>query len=212
MPVITITGLFGAGRETIGQIVADRLDAELVDRKIFEELRRRLDLPPEEVERQEEMPASLLDRLLSALGNASVEFAAPPEAAWTPPYDDVAYDTRRAVLHLTQELVREAARTGRAVIVGRGGAHLLADRVGTLHVFLHGSEPDRLAATMRGGERKEDVARRMIRHGDANRAAYMKQVYNEDWLKPHHYHLLIDSGRFGWEQAADIIVAAAGLL
>ena len=88
----------------------------------------------------------------------------------------------------------------------------LADRVGTLHVFLHGSEADRLAATMRGGEGSEEEARRVIRHSDANRAAYMKQVYNQDWLKPHHYHLLIDSGRFGWERTADIIVGAAGLL
>ena len=37
MPVITIQRQYGAGGETIGAMVAQRLGAEFVDRKIFEE-------------------------------------------------------------------------------------------------------------------------------------------------------------------------------
>ncbi len=86
MPVITIGRMYGAGGEHVGRLVADRLGAELVDNKIFEEVARRLELPPDEVEKLEEVPGSFLNRLLQALGTASIEFAAPPEAtAWTPP-------------------------------------------------------------------------------------------------------------------------------
>ena len=38
MPVITIGRQYGAGGETIGAMVAERLGADLVDRKIFEEV------------------------------------------------------------------------------------------------------------------------------------------------------------------------------
>lgn len=210
MPVITITGLYGSGRETIGQMVAEELAAELADRKIFEEVSRRLDLPPDEVEKQEEAPASLLDRVLQALGTTSIEFAAPPEAsAWTPPYDDLAFDTRKAVLRVTQEVINEAARTGNAVIVGRGGAYLLRDRLDALHVFLRGSDRDRMASVRQTHEMTPEEARRQMKKMDANRGAYIQQVYNRTWSDPAHYHLVLDSGRLGWRKAADLIVLAA---
>lgn len=210
MPVITVTGLYGAGRETIGAMVAERLDAELLDQKIFTEVSRRLDLPPEEVAAQEETPASLLDRVLVALGASSAEFSQPPEAAWAPPYEDVPFDTRKAVLRVTQEVIREAARTGNAVIIGRGGAIVLAERLLTLHVFLQGPEEDRVASMLRtsnlGGEAE---VRKLLRHTDENRGAYIKQVYGTDWRRPKHYQLILDSCWLGWERTANIIAAAA---
>ena len=210
MPVITIGRTYGAGGETVGHLVAERLGAELVDSKIFVEVARRLELPPDEVERHEEVPGSFLNRVIQALGSASIEFAAPPEAAaWAPPYNDPTLDTRKAVLQITQELIREAARTGSAVIVGRGAAYLLRDHPGALHVFLRSSERDRVSALRETFGYGEEEARRRIKHVDANRRAYVRQVYNHDWLDPSHYHLIVDTGRLGYERTASAILAAA---
>jgi cytidylate kinase len=191
-------------------MVAEQLGAELVDRKIFDEVARRLELPEEEVERHEEVPGSFLSRMLQALGSSSIEFAAPPEAtAWVPPYSDLAWDTNKAVLQITQEVVREAARTGQAVIVGRGGAFLLSADTWAVHVFLHASEPDRLAAVRATFGYSEEEARRRMKSSDANRRAYIRQVYNRDWLDPAQYHMVLDTGRLGYERTAAAIVAAA---
>ena len=210
MPVITIGRMYGAGGETVGSMVADRLGAELVDAKFFEEVARRLEIPPDEVEQHEEVPGSFLNRVLLALGTASIEFAAPPEAtAWTPPYSDPSYDTRRAVLQITQELIREAARAGNAVIVGRGAAYFLRDHPRALHVFLRASERDRVAALRDALGLREEEARRRIKQVDANRRAYVRQVYNHDWLDPSHYHVVLDTGRLGYDRSAAAIVAAA---
>jgi cytidylate kinase len=210
VPVITIGRQYGAGGEAVGRMVANQLGAELVDAKFFVEVARRLELPPDEVERLEEAPGSFLNRVLQAMGTASIEFAAPPEAAaWTPPYSDPSFDTRRAVLRITQELIREAARTDSAVIVGRGAAYLLRDHPRALHVFLRGSERDRVRALRDGFELGEDEARRRIKHMDANRRAYVRQVYNHDWLDPAHYHVVLDTGRLGYERSTAAIVAMA---
>ena len=210
MPVITIDRMYGAGGETVGHLVAERLGAELVDAKFFVEVARRLELPPDEVERHEEVPGSFLNRVIEALGSASIEFAAPPEAAaWAPPYNDPTLDTRKAVLQITQELVREAARAGNAVIVGRGAAYLLRDHPRALLVFLRASERDRVAALRETFGFGEEEARRRIKQVDANRRAYVRQVYNHDWLDPGHYHLVVDTGRLGYERAAAAILAAA---
>jgi cytidylate kinase len=212
MPIVTIGRQFGAGGEAVGRIVAQRLKADLLDNQIMTEVARRLELPKDEVEAQDENPGSFLNRLLTALGSASVDFSVPPEvAAWTPPYADPAFDPRRAILNITQQVIREAARSGNVVIVGRGAGYLLRDRPGLTSVFLHAEEGVRLRAVMDLFGLDEDAARRRIKHTDANRSAYVRQVYGHDWMHPAHYDLVLDSGRLGYEVCAEVILAAAKL-
>jgi cytidylate kinase len=161
------------------------------------------------VEKLEEAPGSFMGRLLQALGSASIEFAAPPEAtAWTPPYNDPTFDTRKAVLEITREVIRESARSGNAVIVGRGGAYILHDDPRALHVFLRGSEADRVAALREAFGYDEEEARQRLRRMDANRKAYVRQVYDRDWLDSSHYHMVLDTGHLGYERSAAVIVTA----
>jgi cytidylate kinase len=210
MPVITIGREYGAGGEAVGQLVAARLGADYVDRKIFEEVARRLELPEAEVEAQDEAPDSLLTRILTSLGSASIEFSQPPEvAAWSPPYKDPAFDPRKAIVRLSQEIIREAARSGNAVIIGRGSAFLLRDQPGALHVFLRAAEPFRIETARGLFGFTEEEARKKLKQTDANRAAYIRQLYGHDWQHPAHYDLVIDSGRLGFEGAAEVVVAAA---
>ena len=171
MPVITIARQFGAGGEKVGHMVAQRLHAEFVDKRIVAEVARRLEMPENEVERNDESPGSFLNRLLASLGAASVEFTGPPEvAAWTPPYNDQAFDPRRAILQITQEVIREAARTGNAVIVGRGSAYILREEPGATHVFLRGSEEFRLKLACELLDIGEAEARKRMKTTDANRS------------------------------------------
>ena len=84
MPVITIGRQYGAGGEAVGRMVANQLGAELVDAKFFVEVARRLELPPDEVERLEEVPGSFLNRVLQAMGTASIRSCrSPPDQART---------------------------------------------------------------------------------------------------------------------------------
>lgn len=212
MPVITIARQYGAGGETVGQILAARLGAEYVDKQIVSEVARRLQLPDDEIEEHDEAPGSLLSRLLASLGAASLEFAAPLEssAAWEPPYQDPAFDPRRAILAITQEVIREAARSGNAVIVGRGGAYILRSEPESWHVFLRAGEEFRVRTAVSVFDIDQAEARRRLKHTDANRAAYVKQVYGHDWLHPAHYDLVLDTGRLGFDRAAEAVLAAVG--
>ena len=210
MPVVTIAREFGAGGEPIGAIIARELNAELVDKQIISQVAERLQLPQDEVEAQDEVPGSFLNRLLTALGSGGIEFSAPPEvAAWVPPYADPAFDPRKAILKITQEVIRETARTGNAVIVGRGAAFVLMDEPGVVHAFLRASAERRLAVVRELFGLTEDEARHRIKRTDANRAAYIKQVYGHDWSHPSHYHLVVDTGRLSYEAAAAAILVAA---
>lgn len=210
MPVITIGRQFGAGGATVGRMLADRLRADFLDSEIIDEVARRLEVPKEEVEAEDEHPGSLLARLLVALGSATSEPLIPPEAtAWTPPNAGATFDTRKAVLSITQNVIREAARGGNVVIVGRGGAYILGDHPGALHVFLRAAESVRVKVVMaRFNIASPDEARRRLKQADENWTAYIKQVYGHDRNLPGHYDLVVDTGRLGYDATIEAIVAA----
>ena len=209
MPVITIGRQFGAGGRTVGQMLARELKADVLEDQLIDEVARRLELPKEEVEAADEQPGSLLSRLLIALGSASGEPMIPPEAAaWTPPNADPVFDTRLAVLQITQQVIKEAARSGNVVIVGRGAAYLLSDLEGGLHVFLEASADIRVKTLMKRFGWSEEEARRRMKQTDENRTAYVKQVYGHDRNLPGHYDLVLNTGRLGYEATVDAILAA----
>jgi cytidylate kinase len=209
MPVITIGRQFGAGGRTVGEMLARRLKVDLLDSQLIDKVAHRLELPKHEVEAEDEQPGSLLNRLLLALGSASGEPMIPPDAAaWNPPNLEPGFDTRRVVLHNTQHVIREAAREGNVVIVGRGGAYILRDMSDALHVFLRAAEAVRVKELMARLKLPEEEARRRLKQTEENWNAYIKQVYGHDRNLPSHYDLVLDTGRLGYEATVEAILAA----
>ncbi len=204
MPVITISRQFGAGGSSVARALAASLHLGVVDQSLIAEVARRASLAPEDVEAEDERPTTVLDRLALSFS----PLAAGLGMAWEPPYPDPAYDPRREVLELTQEAVREAARAGNVVIVGRGGAHILREDPDAFHVFLHADPAFRQRVVMEREHIDQAAAARRVHEMDANRAAYIKQVYGRDWLDVRIYDLAIDTGRLGIEAAAEVILAA----
>jgi cytidylate kinase len=207
MPVITIAREFGAGGETVGRMLAERLDLEYLDGKIVDEVARRLKVPTDVVETYDEKTGGLLDRLLRQL--ATVDFSTPQDvAAWTPPHGDMAWDPRKSVLAMTQEIIRRQAATGNGIIVGRGAAYILLDQPEVLRVFLRA--PFEYRVTAIADFRKIDyaAARKFLKERDANSSAYIRQVYGHNWQGASHYDLVIDTARLGHMRATEIILAA----
>jgi hypothetical protein len=191
-------------------MLAERLHADFLDSNIIDEVARRLQLPKEEVEAEDEHPGSLLARLLVALGSASSEPLIPPEAtAWTPPNSAPTFDTRKAVLQITQHVIQEAARGGNVVIVGRGGAYILRDFPGALHVFLRAADNVRVKTIMaRFNIVSEDDAKKRMKLTDENWTSYIKQVYGHDRNHPAHYDMVLDTGRLGYNTVIDTMLVA----
>ncbi len=209
MPVITIGRQIGAGGSSVGHMVASRLKIDFLDSQLIDEVAKRLQLPKEEVEAEDEQPGSLLSRLLLALGAANAEPIIPPEtSAWNPPNTEPVFDTRQAVLAITQEILKEAAKEGDVVIVGRGGAYLLRDHPGALHVFLRAAAEIRLKTIMEREHKSEEAARKRMKQADENWTAYIRQVYGHDRTHPAHYDLVIDTGRIGYDATVESILAA----
>jgi CMP/dCMP kinase len=202
MPVVTISRQFGAGGSSVAAIVAAELHADVVDKKLIEEVARRLNLSASQVEAEDERPRGLVERLVRSFSTLEPAMG----AAWTPPYPDPMFDPRRDILELTEQVIREMADTGNVVIVGRGAGFCLRERRNVFRVFLRAPEDVRAKVLVERLGIAEHDARRKMHETDANRAAYIKQLYKRDWCDPDEYDLIVNTGRLTYQAAADMIL------
>ncbi len=202
MPVITISRQLGAGGGEAGRRVAELLGLDLVDSAVCAEVARRLQLPEEAVRAWDERRESLILRLLRTLQDAHPESAmgAPATASAFEPSTDP-----DRVWESTCEVIREEAKSGKAVIIGRGGAMILADWPGALHFRLIARKAARLRRVIERLGCAEEEAARLIEKADRDRAAFLRQRFNADPEDPTHYALVLNTGILGIERAARLM-------
>jgi len=210
MGVVAVARELGTGAAEIAQAVAHELHAELVDRRIIDEVARRLRITPEEAEQTDESSGSFVEQVLRRIGAGSISFGVDDSWPWSAAYPgDEDLDMHRASLRVTQDVIKEAARTRSAVIVGRGAAYLLKDDPRVVRVFLRAPVEARRAQLMKSFHLDSDTAADRIRQSDANWGAFVRDAYGVEWRDPANYDLVLDTSRVGAERAAGIIVAAA---
>jgi cytidylate kinase len=202
MPIVTISRQYGAGGSSVAAIVAAKLGAEVLDKKLIDDVAARLALRPSEVADAEERPRTFLERLVRSFSTLEPGMG----AGWTPPYPDPLFDARKEIIQLTEQVIREAAAAGNVVIVGRGAGFVLRDNPAVFRVFLRAPESVRTRTLMDRVGLTEAEAGRKMHETDSNRAAYIHQIYGRDWCDPGEYDLIVNTGRIGYETTAEIIL------
>ncbi len=203
MPVVTISRQYGSGGSDIARLVATKFGWDLIDNEFVDQVAAEAGLPREEVAQREERVPGLVERLARALAVSSPEvLVAAPEVP-----DSMSREER--IVRVTERVIHEAAQHGHIVIVGRGAQAYLASRRNALHVYIVAPREVRIVAAMQrlGIDRKD--AERKVDDTDEGRRRYVKAHYNRQWDYPANYHLVINSAEFGYEGAAELIVAAA---
>jgi cytidylate kinase len=199
MPIVTISRQFGAGGSSVAAIVAAELGAEIVDKKLIDEVAGRLTLDPSQVEAEAERPRTLLERLVRSFSTLEPGMG----AGWSPPYPDPLFDPRKEITHLTEQVIREVAAGGNA---GRGAGFVLRDRQDVFRVFLRAPEAVRVKVLVARFGLSEAQAQRKMHETDSNRAAYIHQLYGRDWCDPDEYDLVVNTGRIGYVTTAELIM------
>jgi cytidylate kinase len=206
MSVITLSRQFGSGGSDIAALVARRLGWTLVDNEFVEQVATRAGVTREEVERTQERTPGVIERLAQALAVSAPEMfaaAADPTAATLPPGDQI--------IRQTQAVIAEAVSQGDVVMVGRGAQAFLAERANTLHVYVVAPRGQRVGVIMkRLGLARKDAEKRLD-DTDTGRRRYVKETYGRSWDDPATYDLVVNTGHFRFEEAAELIVRAAGL-
>jgi len=205
MAVVTITRQYGAGGSDVASLVAHRLGWTLVDNEFVEEVARRAGLPVETVAAKEERAPSLKERLVSALATSSPEVFVPTGETT----DE--HPTEERIVRVTERIIADAARHGRAVLVGRGAQAVLASAgpEAALHAYVVAPLDARVRAIMVRLSLPESGAARAVHETEAARDRYVERWYSRKRQDPSHYHLCVNTARLGYDGAAEMITAAA---
>jgi cytidylate kinase len=194
--VITIEREFGSGAADIARKLAERLRWQLWDQKLTEEIARRLDCDCRAVEELAERKDPLYYRLFKAFLRGSFE-----GTLNAPRLGMVDADCIRQV---ADQVVTMAAKTGNSVIVGRGSAYFLRDRVDVFHVFVYAPFEAKVWR-LRAEGRSEKEAIELAETVDRDRAAYIKQYFDIEWPARYFFHLMVNSA-MGDEVVVETIV------
>jgi cytidylate kinase len=199
--VVTLAALYGAGGSTIGPRVADRLGVPFLDRAIPSSLAEQSGLSEAARAEAEEPPRGRWARIYEALGKAS-----PPGGA-SGHMDRLELEER----HLHWEIERFLAGASRSggVVLGRGGAVVLASFPAALHVYLGGKRTARIERVMELESADLATAARRVDAHDRARRDYVKNAYGIDGDDPSLYHLMVDAVSLGVDACVELVVAAS---
>lgn len=199
-PMLTISHQYGSGGSQIARDLGGRLQWSVWDKEIVRKMATEYELAEADVEAKDERVASFIEKLVEVLGMGGFATAysiLPPRGL-----DDA------RLLHMTRTIVADIALEGRAIIVGRGGNHILAKRPRTLHVFIFAPLEARVQRVIQMEKLTRSEAERRVAGMDRLRADYVRTFYHADWRDPTHYNLTVDSAVWGEGATADLILSA----
>ena len=206
--VIAFARTVGSAGEDVAQAAAKELGFRYYDYQVVQEAAQEAGVSSETVSEAEHTP-SLMTRILEALArNPSM-----PVAAWADPVPLATSPllTSSEYRRFIEEVIRDLARQGEAVIVGHGSAMILHEHPDALRVFVTGSREVRAKRMMERMGVDQRTAERTIERSDSERQDYFRRFYERDWLSPDRYDLCINTDRITAEQGASLVAAAAQL-
>jgi cytidylate kinase len=198
--MLTISHQYGSGGSQIARDLGGRLQWPVWEKEIVRKIATEYQLAETDVDAKDERVASFIEKLVDLLGLGGFATAysiLPPRGL-----DDA------QLLHMTRTIVEDIAQEGRAIVVGRGGNHILATRPKTLHVFIFAPLEARIQRVMEMEKLTRSEAERRIAGMDRLRTDYVRTFYHADWRDPTHYHLTLDSAMWGERGTADLILSA----
>ena len=111
----------------------------------------------------------------------------------------------RKVVQQSAETILKLAELGRVILIGRGGNIITAKLPHVLHVRLVAPLEERIEHAHEAYGMTKGQAREFCISEDLGRARYLKKYFNADVNDPLLYHIIVNTGLVGYDEAAKII-------
>jgi hypothetical protein len=178
----------GAGGETVGHLVGQRLGWEVLGKELLDRIASRFRSNRMMLDLVDETPSNWVYDVLGTWMDSKV----------------IPHETY--VVQLSRVVVA-AAKKANVVFVGRGAQFLLPRDKG-FAVRLVASPQFRIENLMRLKSLTAGEAQRYLNEADKGRREFGRRFFHHDITDPHLYDLVLNTERFGIEGTAEIILAA----
>ena len=196
--VITIGRQTGSGGRDVGKLLAKELGIKCYDKELLDRAAKDSGICHELFEHHDEKPTnSFLYSLVMdtySFGYSSAGF------------NDMPMNHK---IFLAQfDAIKKLAGEGPCVMVGRCADYALSDWPDCFSIFIHADLDTRIRRIASKYGKSDREAKDIINKTDKSRASYYNYYTNKKWGSAKDYNLCIDSGKFGLENAAKIIIDA----
>ena len=199
--VVCISHTSGAGGEEVGRLVADRLGYLYADEEIISRAAERGGIDAETVADQERRK-SVFENLMEAMAHGGGATGVPPMLL-----DEVPSEAVRTFI---REAIHDVAEHGKAVIVAHAASYAVDLGPRQLRVFVTAPRDTRAKRVAAAEGKDEQEAVRLLKRSDSGRSDYLKRFYGVGEELPIHYDLVLNTETLTVEQAAALVVQAAG--
>ena len=198
--IITIARQYGSGGREIGEKVAAMLGIPLYDKQLITDAASKGSLDSEVIRNADESAAN---SLLYTLAMGSNVLGTTMHFGYKMPLND-------KLFILQSEVIKEYAKQGSCVIIGRCADYVLRDEEGVFRIFIYGDLDHRQARILaRHPEVKEAQVVDVITKTDKRRASYYNFYTGNKWGKYDNYDMAINSSTLGIDGTAMLIAACA---
>lgn len=198
MTVLILSRQFGAGGKTLGENLAKRLGFQFVDRDIIAQVAREANVSVDWVVAVERETGGRLMKILSKM--VSGDFIQRMLSDSGSDFDEEKYAA------FVKKVVKDIAKEGNTVILGRGSQFIVPDQPGVFKVLLVGEKADREKFLEKKYKLSAAEARQVVAKEDRKRAAFLVGMDAKSPDDPLLYHLCINTSKMSLEQAEEMIV------
>ncbi len=191
--VITIGRQFGSGGRQVGKKLADKLGIAFYDKELIEIAAMESGMSKKLLESADEKPTNSFFYSLSILGNGFSPMADMP--------------INDKLFFIQSNVIKRVAQEGSCVIVGRCADYILRNNPNCVNVFIHACMNKKLERAVNEYKLSADSALDEILRMDKSRASYYNYYSDRKWGRADNYHLCIDSGVIGVDNAVDLIIS-----
>lgn len=192
--IITISREFGTGARVIGKLLAAELGFEYYDRAIIQLAAEKSGLAPDFIENNE-----VTARKSFLFNIASTAYVSPNlSLQYTMPVNDKAFIAQ-------SDVIREVAKKGNCVIIGRCADYVLAEQEKLLRVFLYGDKADRLKRIIEDYGYSPDTAESELNRVDKGRTSYYKYYTGSSWTDIRNHDISLNTSKTGIDAAVRIL-------
>src|SRR5918992_1439487 len=224
MPVITINGPVGSGAIEVGQMVAQELSLNYVDRLVLAQAAKRVPAPVGALLDKEQRLDRFRDRMVRFLqtmlersslhANADeLYFGSPIEMLPGEVYTELIRDSSSAAqkvgdhafIEAVTSVVNDLYQAGNVVIIGRGANVILADAPEIIHVGILAPLEVRVATIMEREHLTREEAEAYVEEVEQARIKFFRKFFKVNPNDPSLYHLMLNLGQMQPETAAEVI-------
>ena len=225
MPVITVNGPIGCGSVIVGQMVAQKLGTDFVDRLVLIEAAKLLEAPvgalidkEQRIERFRDRLGRFIQTMLERSAISGEMYAGgalmtlPPEAYASLSGEQTTKGGQvgdKDFIEATTTVVNDLYRKGNVVIIGRAANMILADSPGVFHVGLFAPPDVRVQILMQRENLEREAAEVMVEELEQAHVEYYRKYFQVHPNEPSVYHTILNMGKLEPETAAAIIAHVA---